>query len=57
MKKILFLIALCILWSCEIDTSFDDENNDSDDINLIDKVWKQSLDKAIEVYDTKTKAS
>lgn len=58
MKRILIFFVLTILSSCDLDVKVDNSNEiDSDDINVIDKAWKQSFDKAIELYDTKTSAS
>lgn len=57
MKKIFSLIPILLIVSCDADWVFDDKSTDTDDINLIDKVWKQWLDKAIEMYDTKSRAS
>lgn len=57
MKNIIFLVTILLLTSCDLDSSIDSSLNDSDDVNLIKKVWKQSLDKAIELYDTNTSAS
>lgn len=58
MKKIIILISMIILSSCDVDKKLENnETNDKDDMNVIDKIWKQSLDKAIDLYDTKTRAS
>lgn len=57
MKYSILLITILLLTSCDLDSSIDSGSNDNDDVNLIKKVWKQSLDKAIEMYDTKTRAS
>lgn len=60
MKKILFILLLIfVLISCDIDKLYDTEwKIDKDDINIINKIWKQSIDKAIEMYlSTKTRAS
>ncbi|MDD2907539.1 MAG: hypothetical protein PHH98_02760 [Candidatus Gracilibacteria bacterium] len=56
MKKLLTILFLFLLISCDAD-EITDTKVDNDDINLIDKVGKQSLDKAIELYDTNTRAS
>lgn len=57
MKKIGLILVIILLSSCDLDKSIDSLQVDNDDINIIDKVWKQSLDKAIELYDTNTRAS
>lgn len=57
MKRIVLILVIVFLSSCDLDKSIDNSQVDNDDINIIDKVWKQSLDKAIDLYDTKTRAS
>lgn len=57
MKKIFLILITIFLSSCDLDKSIDDSENDNDDINIIDKIWKQSLDKAVQLYDTNTRAS
>lgn len=61
-NKILFVNLLLILWlsSCIVDEKI--ENNDKsttdyDDINIINKIWEQSIDKALKLVNTRTKAS
>lgn len=57
MKRIVLILVIVFLSSCDLDKNIDNSQSDNDDINIIDKVWKQSLDKAIDLYDTKTRAS
>ena len=62
MKKIILLSSiLFITTSCSVDIDKKiekkDRRNDKDDINVIDKIWKQSLDKSIDMYNTRTYAS
>lgn len=57
MKKIVLIMVMIFLSSCDLDKNTDNSLSDNDDINIIDKAWKQSFDKAIELYDTKTRAS
>lgn len=49
MKKLLLFVFVFILYSCNLD------KRDNENINLIEKVWKQWLDNAIDVYETKQK--
>lgn len=57
MKRIVLILVIVFLSSCDLDKNIDNSKSDNDDINIVDKIWKQSLDKAIELYDTKTRAS
>ncbi|MDD3145003.1 MAG: hypothetical protein PHV23_02725 [Candidatus Gracilibacteria bacterium] len=57
MKRIVLILVIVFLSSCDLDKNIDNSQSDNDDINIIDKVGKQSLDKAIDLYDTKTRAS
>lgn len=57
MKKIFLIFVSIFLSSCDLDKSMDNWEVDNDDTNVIDKIWKQSLDNAFELYDTNTRAS
>ncbi len=58
MKNILLVLILVFLTSCELDGWFDKEwKDDRDDFNVIDKIWDQSLDKVIKLFDTRSRAS
>jgi len=58
MKKILLLFLVIFISSCNLDESFEKPwEGDRDDVDMIDKVWNQYLDKAIKLYDTNTHAS
>lgn len=55
MKKIYIFILIfsftSFLTSCDLDYNFEDQQAiDKDDINLIEEIWDQSLDKAIAFY-------
>lgn len=59
-NKFLLLNFIFILWSCYIDENIennDKTNKDYDDINVINKIWDQSIDKALKLVNTRTKAS
>jgi hypothetical protein len=54
-----FLFVFVLFW-CTIDESIekdDKSQTDYDDMNVINKIWDQSIDKAIKLINTKTKAS
>jgi len=38
MKKIFLILFVIFLSSCDLDKNFDNSKNDSDDINIVDKV-------------------
>jgi len=61
-NKLLFLNVLFIftLFWCSIDEQIEGKDNNSvdyDDVNIISKIWEQSIDKAIKIVNTRTKAS
>ncbi|MDD2870742.1 MAG: hypothetical protein PHS49_02030, partial [Candidatus Gracilibacteria bacterium] len=50
MKKIILLVIMVFLSSCDVDKGMDDvSGKDLDDLNLIDKIGVQSIDKALEL--------
>jgi hypothetical protein len=59
MRKITLLILFTfILSSCWVDESFENKTKpDEDDLNIIKKIWNQSLDKAIKKINTRTHSS
>lgn len=64
MKKNIILLILIFISSCDINKSIDSTAKidltakiNKDNINIINEIWSQSLDKAINLYNTKTSAS
>lgn len=52
-----FLFAFVLFW-CTIDEKIESQKwKDYDDTNVLDKVWEQSIDKAVKLINTRTKAS
>jgi hypothetical protein len=58
MKKLLLLFLVIFTSSCDLDEWFEKPwEIDRDDVDIINKVWDQYLDKAIKLYDTSTHTS